>query len=538
MAQLSSPGVSVTVIDESFYTPAAPGTVPLIIVASGENKANSAGTGIAPGTLKANAGKVYLLTSQMDLGATFGIPYFQTDANNNPVHAGEINEYGLHAAYSFLGISNRAYVVRADVDTSQLVATSVEPAGKPADGTFWFDTTATKYGIFEWNSAPASSFGGQSFTNKVPTVITDPTQVVNFSGQDYTPKSSIGAIGDYAIVAVSSLYTLWYKKATTHMSPAGWVEVGSQDWVASRATVVGATPTTVTSTKTFLVNGSTCTLGVAGGADAVAAAINTASISGVSAYNVNGRVEIYSTGVSVVIATGGGNPESNLSNLGLTAGTYHAPALTIAPHTQPPQYKIAGDNRPSGSIWIKTTTPNLGANYSVKTYNANTDAWVEQTSPFYADSAAALASLDPAGGGLKIAAGATFVKYNDSESSPALADFKVYVRRTTGPTVITSNAFTTASGSTTLTISETVKGSATPQAKTVSITSGWNAGQIADAINAAGFTNIVASSTVNTLTLTHILGGNIYFTPDSLVTTMFRTGNTAVINFYEDVTGG
>ena len=66
MAQLSSPGVSVTVVDESFYTPAAPGTVPLIIVASQENKQNASGTGTALGTLKANAGKVYLLTSQKD----------------------------------------------------------------------------------------------------------------------------------------------------------------------------------------------------------------------------------------------------------------------------------------------------------------------------------------------------------------------------------------------------------------------------------------------------------------------------------------
>jgi hypothetical protein len=37
---LSSPGVQVSVIDESFYTPAEPGTVPLIIVASEENKSN------------------------------------------------------------------------------------------------------------------------------------------------------------------------------------------------------------------------------------------------------------------------------------------------------------------------------------------------------------------------------------------------------------------------------------------------------------------------------------------------------------------
>ena len=33
-ATLQSPGVSVSIINESFYTPSAPGTVPLIIVAS------------------------------------------------------------------------------------------------------------------------------------------------------------------------------------------------------------------------------------------------------------------------------------------------------------------------------------------------------------------------------------------------------------------------------------------------------------------------------------------------------------------------
>ena len=51
MAQLNSPGVAVTVIDESFYAPAAPSTVPFILVASEENKQNAAQTGIATGTL-------------------------------------------------------------------------------------------------------------------------------------------------------------------------------------------------------------------------------------------------------------------------------------------------------------------------------------------------------------------------------------------------------------------------------------------------------------------------------------------------------
>jgi hypothetical protein len=200
MAQLSSPGVSVTVVDESFYTPAAPGTVPLIIVASQENKQNSSGTGIAPGTLKANAGKVYLLTSQMDLGTTFGIPFFQTDASNNPVHAGEVNEYGLQAAYSFLGVSNRAYVVRADLDTKKLLATAIAPTGAPEDGTFWFDTSNTEFGLFEWNAASATTTGGQTFTNKSVTVITDVTKCVG-SAAGAAPLASVGQIGDYAIVA-------------------------------------------------------------------------------------------------------------------------------------------------------------------------------------------------------------------------------------------------------------------------------------------------------------------------------------------------
>ena len=68
---LVSPGVEVNVIDESFYTPAAAGTVPVIFVASASNKTSSSGSGIAPGTTKANAGKAYLITSQRELGETF-----------------------------------------------------------------------------------------------------------------------------------------------------------------------------------------------------------------------------------------------------------------------------------------------------------------------------------------------------------------------------------------------------------------------------------------------------------------------------------
>jgi len=251
MAQLSSPGVSVTVIDESFYTPAAPGTVPLIIVASEESKMNSAGTGIAAGTLKANAGKVYLLTSQADLGSTFGIPYFQTDASNNPVNAGELNEYGLQAAYSFLGVSNRAYVVRADINTQQMIGSAGIPHGVPENGTLWWDTVDSAYGVFEWNGASAAAATGQTFENQKVKVINSTDSTYNMGTGK--PNKSFGSLGDYALVAVqggpNNSSSLFFKKYNTagNGSPSNagdWVAVGSKEWTLSWPAV--AAQTTVT----------------------------------------------------------------------------------------------------------------------------------------------------------------------------------------------------------------------------------------------------------------------------------------------------
>jgi Phage tail sheath C-terminal domain len=244
---LVSPGIEVSVIDESFYLPAVQGTVPLIIVASKENKTNTAGTGVAVGTLKANAGKVYLLTSQRDLGNTFGDPYFQTDSSQNPVHGGELNEYGLQAAYSYLAVNNSAYVVRADIDTNQLVSSSTAPTAYPADGTYWLDTLNSHYGIFQWNGDSSSTTGGQKFSNVIPTVITDSTQVDPETG---FPSGAVGTIGSYAIVAVSTALAVYYKN---YMGM--WVELGSADWYSSIAAVSGSKSNpTIGIGDTFYIN--------------------------------------------------------------------------------------------------------------------------------------------------------------------------------------------------------------------------------------------------------------------------------------------
>jgi phage tail sheath protein FI len=548
MAQLSSPGVSVTVIDESFYTPGAPGTVPLIIVASQENKQNSSGTGIAPGTLKQNAGKVYLLTSQMELGSTFGIPYFETDASNNPVHAGELNEYGLQAAYSFLGVANRAYVVRADLNTSQLMATATAPTGEPDDGTLWFDTTDTAFGVFAWDGDSASALGGQRFSAQAVTVITDSAKVDNTGA----PLSSVGAQGDYAVVCDSHGFNrLWLKKYETGSNslPAGtWVEVGTGDWASSWATAMGDGIQTIASGDSFIITKSTGGSYTADGAtdiDSLVAAIGT-HLSGVTAFKDPNTdyLNLYSDGADLILSgmTNVGSHDSWL-NVGLMAGTYLAPKVQLSPHYQIPTYKISENatsisGRPTGSLWIKTTSVNQGAHFIVKKYNAATATWIENPVQLFRNTSQALAALDPKGGGINLAVGSLFVKYNDEESTPPMANFRIYEKIKPGVTTITSVQFgsaTLAEDEYSFLISETGIGNANPTTP-VEVrfiigagddTAAKQANKVLTALQAALANTLVSASynsTTKTITITHTTAGDLYFVDgkDHLGTTFTR----------------
>jgi hypothetical protein len=560
---LSSPGVEVKVIDESFYTPAEPGTTPLVIVASAENKSNGAGTGTAPGTTKANAGKVYLLTSQRDLADTFGDPVFKTDAGNNPIHAGEQNEYGLQAAYSLLGVSNRAFVVRADLDLSQLDASADPPIALPANGTHWMDTSTSLFGIFEWNGAAISTTGGQKFANKVPIVITDSTKV-----SAGAPLGSVGSIGDYAIVMTDTdpdtpaLTTshpgeLWYKSkgnANAGVTAGTWVNVGSEDWHKSVAVVAGTVSNPAFAPgDNFYINGVLVTAsGVT--ASSLATDINNAFGAGagpVYAQAYNNKLEIYTNGMA---SSGGDSTQSNAviiaagtqgtlvtsslttSSLGIKTGTYYGAKMQISKHTDVPQWKSTTTGpRPTGSVWVKTTEPNLGARWRVKRWNSTTEAWVAVDSPIYLNGHEAVYNLDKAGGGANLATGSLYVQANYTEDSgtdatPMLGNFKLFRRAAAGECSITS-AKITASTFTNATsyifrIAESLvgtsvlgdyNGNGTYSYKTVSFQGAGNAEdnatRVASAVNAAGFTNIEASvDSQNRVTITHKIGGDFRLT--------------------------
>jgi hypothetical protein len=516
---LSSPGVQVSVVDESFYTPAEPGTVPMIFVATRENKTNGSGSGTALGTTAANAGVPYLITSQRDLVETFGDPVFVTDNSNNAIHGSELNEYGLQAAYSLLGVSNRAYVVRADVDLGALVASSSAPTANPTDGTYWLDTGNTSWGIFEWNGNSITTTGGQSFSVKAPIVITDTTQVVNYGGGDYTPKTSVGAIGSYAVVAVTTLPKMWYKNTN-----GAWVVVGSAEWTKAWATVRGSTANPTISAGDDMVINDAFTITAVGGDDVndIATYINgEAGLAtlGITAGVVDAALEIYSTGVDVKLASSSGS--SLLDAVGMDAGTYYAPKLQISKHTSVPAYKSTDSNaRPTGSLWIKTTEPNSGARWRVKQFNGSTELFDDFAAPIFDNNQSALYGLDRSGGGANLAVGDLYVKSNVSEDNdPVLADFKIYRRRVAGATAITSgkvadtSALTPSAGAFSFTIQETdngsdVLGSAITVAGTAAGVAG-DADTIAGAVNSAGLSNVEASvDSDNKLTIRHTLGGD------------------------------
>lgn len=114
MANLVSPGVSVTITDESFFIPAAASTVPLIFMATADEKKRPDGVTDAAGTFEHDV--IRVVTSLKQSTELYGVPRFLEDTNGNPLHGDVRNEYGLFALNQYLGIGNFAYVVRANVN--------------------------------------------------------------------------------------------------------------------------------------------------------------------------------------------------------------------------------------------------------------------------------------------------------------------------------------------------------------------------------------------------------------------------------------
>ena len=443
---LLSPGVEVTIIDESNYLPAPTNSVPFILIATAQNKISGSGVGVAAGTTEANANKVYLISSQRDLVNTFGNPFFYKTTAGTPINGYELNEYGLLASYSVLGISNRAYIQRADIDLSELTASLTRPTGAPNNGDYWLDTGVSEWGIFEW------SFTTNTFTNKTPIVITSATDLIDPTDTTTAPLDSIGNIGDYAVVAVNANnYTYYKSPGNTVSSPVvaanTWVLIGTDDWKNSWPTVIGtATNPTLTNAQSIYLNDQLITLSGTT-VSAMATSINTAAVPGVRAKNVSGKLEIYvDSNGSNDGSTDDGNGILDIANgtgtllttLGITPRIYYAPVLQASPNYTVPQWRSTSpEPHPTGAVWNKTNSVNQGADLAVKKYDSTLGLFVQQSCPIYENDQSANKALDPAGGGRNITAGSTYAQYDVDEDHTFT--IKILERLISGNTIITGD---------------------------------------------------------------------------------------------------
>jgi len=528
---LTSPGVEVTIIDESQYIPSATNSVPYILLATAQNKISGAGVGVAAGTLATTANQVREITSQRDLLATYGNPFFYKTSAGTPINGYELNEYGLLAAYSALGVSNRCYVQRVDIDLAELTATLVRPTGAPNDGTYWLDTANTIWGLFQWNQT-----GLGSFANEVPLVITDEADLETSST---VPLQSIGSIGDYAVTAATAATTdnpIYFKRGgATSLETSStalsnlyntWVQLGSDEWKTSWPAIQGTlSPTTLPVGNAININGTNIFVPSAPNntVENLSDAINTAlNAAGVYSSFIGGKLQIYgdsnatndSTAASgiVEIQNQTGTP---LTALGITAGEYNVPIYLAAYSYNAPRWSSSQTSpAPTGSVWQKANNVNLGANLVVKKYNSTLGEFVQQACPIYDTDAGANFALDPSGGGANIPAGATIGQNPggyDAISAP-LAEFTIYERFATGPTIITASDTTPGPFVTnnTFTISATATGSATFSAPVTATLLGTTVADFVSAVSAAAVPYVSASvDSAGAIVFTHSQGGSI-----------------------------
>jgi hypothetical protein len=555
---LVSPGVEVSIIDESQYLPAPTNSIPFILLATAENKADPTSTGVAQATTAANAGKLYRVTSQRDLVTLYGNPFFYSTSNGTPIQGYELNEYGLLAAYSALGSTNTIYALRADIDLASLVGQTGRPAGSPADGTYWLDTTTSTWGIYEFNSTT-----GQ-FVLQTPIVITDADQL---SGG--VPLSSVGNIGDYAVNAIP---TYSFPSASTsgqfyYKTPSNvWARIGDSNWLGSWPTVQAANagPTlTATDTLTIAVGTSgdvvaTITVGSADTVFDLADAINALDWTYLSAAVIGGKLTIYSKQLSQ-------GPSANspaeitisgsarlLTALGIVADTYYQPELVYGTSAQQPLWQANQTlPHPTGSVWIKVGAAGNGLNLSISEYDSVVESFVAKTVNYSTSDWNMNYTLDSTGG-KNIPAGTLYAQYNFNYTNNIVTEYVrsplyYWERIATGPTIVVGENSSPEFDSTTLGVSGpynlavnvSIPGSQNLSATyTVVIPDNADATDFVTAWSAANIPYTTASvATSGAIVLTHTEGGVIQLN-DHDTTTGFSNGVTDEIGLVAGTTSG
>ena len=401
-----SVNTTITITDESQFVDAGQGTVPLFFIATEQDKVLEDAVSVASATTAATADVLQLVTSQSDCVEKFGVPVFTEDSGT--VQQGdELNEVGLWAMHSYLGIANRAYAVRADLDLAQLQPTSVEPADNPVNGTYWFDETNTTWGLFKANGNATPGLAWDEVTSIKFPASTDLTANV--------PNADYGADGNVAIVTDTTNNFIYEKNEGT------WQVIGSAAWQATHDNVL--TGTAVSTPATTGLNGLTLTI-TGGTGTATTAAMTADTLSEVES-KINdetgstGVVASITGGDTLVLTTADGSDITLADGTGAwslaghTEGTFAGVDLTYSTHASVPVGTAVG------SFWIKTSSPNNGVDWKLKQFSTDTNQWSELTNNWYLDDLAAEAGL-----GTSLSIGDVYTQYDPDANGDAQQVFR------------------------------------------------------------------------------------------------------------------
>jgi len=214
----------------------------------------------------------------------------------------------------------------------------------------------------------------------------------------------------------------------------------------------------------------------------------------------------YGAGNWIQITAGTG---SVLSDIGITAGIYYGAEVAYGTSAQMPLWTSSQDNpRPSGSVWIKTSSVGGGMNLVLSKYSTTTAAFTSVATPVYSDELTALASLDSTGG-KAIPTNTVFAMVGASTPEAGVI---LYNRLTTGPTIVTGSITnpTPTSGSL-LTVVVSLPGTNQSSIQYQMTMSGTTATSFVLDWAAANIPYTTASITTSgSIQITHTLGGDIY----------------------------